>query len=176
MRVTLSDAARQYIALFEDVTGATARDCVILDGDSDDGPNGADDGGASNANRAGDADGSNGGSDGGDARDRVLFLVKPGEMGQAIGSGGDNVRRVEDRLDKEVTLVEDADTAEAFVANALAPAAVYNVTISEDEETIAYAEVDSEDTGIAIGENGRNIAAAETLAKRHYDVDDIQLT
>ena len=159
MRVTLSDAARQYIALFEDVTGATARDCVIFEADEVDGEDGDD------------------GEDGREeTEDRVVFIVKPGDMAQAIGSGGETVRKLEDRLSKDVTLVEDADTAEAFVANALAPAAVYNVTISEDDETVAYAEVDSEDTGIAIGENGRNITTAEALAKRHYDVDDIQLT
>ncbi|WP_135852179.1 NusA-like transcription termination signal-binding factor [Halorussus salinus] len=144
MVVTLSDTARQFIALFEDETGATARDCVVFEED--------------------------------DGDERVVFLVKAGDMAKAIGSGGETVRAVESQLDREVVLVEDADTPEAFVANALAPAAVYNVTISEDDETIAYAEVDSEDTGVAIGEGGRNIAAAEKLAKRHYDIDDIQLT
>ncbi|MFC7081487.1 NusA-like transcription termination signal-binding factor [Halorussus caseinilyticus] len=145
MRVTLSDEARQYIALFEDETGATARDCVVFEG-------------------------------GDDGEERIVFLVKPGDMAKAIGSGGETVRNLESQLDKAVVLVEDADTPEAFVANALAPAAVYNVTVSEDDETVAYAEVDSEDTGIAIGEGGRNITAAEKLAKRHYDIDDIQLT
>jgi N utilization substance protein A len=145
MVVTLSDTARQFIALFEDETGATARDCVVFEAEGED-------------------------------DERVVFLVKPGDMAQAIGSGGETVRKIEDQLDRDVTLVEDADTPEAFVANALAPAAVYNVTVSEDDETIAYAEVDSEDTGIAIGEDGRNITAAEKLAKRHYDIDDIQLT
>ncbi|WP_132056920.1 NusA-like transcription termination signal-binding factor [Halorussus amylolyticus] len=151
MRVTLSDTARQYIALFEDETGATARDCVVFD--------------------AADA-----GEDDAKTDERVVFLVKSGDMGRAIGSGGENVRKVEAQLGKDVTLVEDADTAENFVANALAPAAVYNVTVSEDDETVAYAEVDSADTGVAIGEGGRNILAAEKLAKRHYDIDDIQLT
>ncbi|NEU57952.1 NusA-like transcription termination signal-binding factor [Halorussus sp. MSC15.2] len=145
MVVTLSDTARQFIALFEDETGATARDCVVFE-------------------------------DGEDGDERVVFIVKPGDMAQAIGSGGETVRNVESQLGKSVMLVEDADTPEAFVANALAPAAVYNVTVSEDDETVAYAEVDSEDTGVAIGEDGRNIAAAERLAKRHYDIDDIQLT
>ena len=28
-------------------------------------------------------------------RDRVVFLIKTGEMGQAIGTGGEHVRRVE---------------------------------------------------------------------------------
>ncbi|WP_247006287.1 NusA-like transcription termination signal-binding factor [Halorientalis litorea] len=108
--------------------------------------------------------------------DRVIFVVKAGEMGEAIGPGGKHVDHIESQVGQRVELVEDADTAEAFVANALAPAAVYNVTISENDDTVAYAEVDHDDTGVAIGTDGRNIEAARTLAARHFDVDDIQLT
>ncbi|WP_327053126.1 NusA-like transcription termination signal-binding factor [Halomicrococcus gelatinilyticus] len=144
MTVTLSDAARQYIALFEDETGATARDCVVLDDE--------------------------------EADKRVVFVVKPGDMGQAIGPGGQTVQRVEEQVGADVELVEDADTAEDFVANALAPAAVYNVTISENDDVLAYVEVAEEDTGVAIGAGGRNIETAKLLADRHFDVDDIQLT
>jgi N utilization substance protein A len=108
--------------------------------------------------------------------DRVCFVVKAGDMADAVGPGGRTVGAVEEQLGKSVELVEDADTAADFVANALAPAAVYNVTISENDDTVAYAEVDHDDTGIAIGENGRNIALARRLAARHFDVDDIQLT
>ena len=138
--IRLSDEARRLLALFEEVTDATVRDCVVDD-----------------------------------EHDRVVFVVAAGEMGQAIGAGGENVKRVEDRLDREVKLVEDAATPEDFVANALAPAAVYNVTISENDDTVAYAEVDQHDTGVAIGKDGKNIAAARTLAARHFDVDDIEL-
>ena len=139
MTVVLSDAARQFLALFEDVTEATGRDCVIDD-------------------------------------DRVLILVKPGDMGKAIGPGGAHVRRLEEKLGKDVTLVEDADAPAEFIKNALAPAVVHHVTISENDTTVAYAEVSREDTGVAIGKDGRNISAAKLLAKRHFDVDDIQLT
>ena len=62
------------------------------------------------------------------------------------------------------------------MANALAPAAVYNVTVSENDTTVAYAEVDREDTGVAIGADGRNIRLARELARRHFDVDDVELT
>ena len=140
MRVTLSDEARQYIALFEDVTDVAARDCIVDE-----------------------------------AFDRVVFLVPAGEMGKAIGPGGRRVRRVEERIGRSVELVEDADTPEAFVANALAPAAVYNVTVSENETTVAYAEVDREDTGVAIGADGRNIRLARELARRHFDIDGVEL-
>lgn len=143
MTVVLSDAARQYIARFEDHTGATARDCVVEDDDD---------------------------------TDRVILVVKPGDMARAIGPGGKLVQELEEQFGKRVLLVEDAETPEEFVANALAPAVVNHVTISENDTTIAYVEVDSDDTGVAIGTDGRNIAAAKLLADRHFDIDDIQLT
>lgn len=148
MRVTLSDEARRYIAAFEAETGATARDCVVETGEDEEGT------------------------------DRLLFVVKAGEMGQAIGPDGTRVQALESEFGRDVVLVEDAPTAEGFVANALAPAAVYNVTVSEDDDgkTVAFAEVDDADRGVAIGAGGRNIDAAERLAKRHFDVDEIQLT
>ncbi|WP_336328202.1 NusA-like transcription termination signal-binding factor [Halovenus sp. HT40] len=108
--------------------------------------------------------------------DRVIFLIKTGEMGKAIGAGGEHVSRVEERIGKSIKLVEDAPTAEDFVANTLAPAAVYNVTISENDDRLAYVEVAEEDRGAAIGADGRNIDAARRLADRHYDIDDIELT
>jgi N utilization substance protein A len=141
MRVTLTDEARRHIALFEDVTGAAAVDCVVHED-----------------------------------HEQILFVVATGEMGQAIGPDGRRVERLEDRLGTTVELIEDAPSVEGFVANALAPAAVYNVTISENDDRVAYAEVDRADHGAAIGENGRNIEAAKLLADRHFDVDDIQLT
>jgi N utilization substance protein A len=111
-----------------------------------------------------------------DEYDRVIFVVKTGEMGKAIGKGGEHVERLEEELGKSVKLVEDAPTAEGFVANALAPAAVYNVTISENDDRLAYAEVAQEDHGAAIGTEGKNIEAARTLARRHHDIEDIELT
>lgn len=141
MPVTLSDEARQYIALFDEETDVPAVDCVVDD-----------------------------------EYDRVAFVVPPGTMGQAIGPGGKHVRAVESTLGRDVTVIEDADTAEDFVANALAPAAVYNVTVSENDTTIAYAEVDRDDHGVAIGKDGRTIELARRLANRHFGVDDIELT
>ena len=141
MTVTLSDEARRLLALYEQETDATVRDCVVDD-----------------------------------EHDRVLFLVAAGDMPAAIGPGGKHVRAVEERLGTEVKLVEDADNPADFVANALAPAAVYNVTISRNDDLVAYVEVAQEDRGAAIGTGGRNIDAARLLADRHVDVDAIELT
>ena len=141
MTVTLSDEARRLLALYEQETDATVRDCVVDDD-----------------------------------HDRILFLVAAGDMPEAIGPGGKHVRALEERLDREIKLVEDADNAADFVANALAPAAVFNVTMSRNDDLVAYVEVAQEDRGAAIGSGGRNIDAARLLADRHYDVDAIELT
>mgnify|MGYP000023549876 FL=1 len=111
-----------------------------------------------------------------DESDRVIYVVKAGQMADAIGPGGMAVEQVEAEIDREIKLVEDADTAPAFVANALAPAAVYNVTVSENSDTVAYVEVAQEDRGVAIGKGGKNIDAARKLASRHFDIDGIELT
>jgi len=111
-----------------------------------------------------------------DEFDRLIVLVKAGEMAQAVGPGGETVRRLEDDLGREIKLVENAVPPEDFVANALAPAAVYNVTISENDDTVAYVEVAEQDRGAAIGSDGHNIAAARRLAARHHDIDEIELT
>ncbi|KOX97466.1 MULTISPECIES: NusA-like transcription termination signal-binding factor [Halorubrum] len=108
--------------------------------------------------------------------DRLVFVVPAGEMAAAIGQGGETVAEAERRLDKSIELVEDADTAEAFVASTLAPAAVNAVTISEQNDRVAYVEVPEADRGVAIGADGANIETARRLAERHYDVDDVQLT
>ncbi|WP_226005073.1 NusA-like transcription termination signal-binding factor [Natrinema salinisoli] len=110
-----------------------------------------------------------------DGGDSLLILVERGGMSEAIGPDGRTVKQFEDRTDAQVRLVEDADEAETFVANVLAPAAVYNVTISENNDTVAYVEVAEDDRGVAIGSNGRTIDAARTLADRHFGIDDIQL-
>jgi N utilization substance protein A len=111
-----------------------------------------------------------------DEFDRVVFVVPAAEMGKAIGPDGQHVKRMERRLDRDVELVEGADHAETFVANALAPAAVYNVTVSENDDRVAYAEVDSADRGVAIGTEGRTIERARELARRHFDIADVELT
>jgi N utilization substance protein A len=109
--------------------------------------------------------------------DRIVFLVASGEMSQAIGPGGQHVKAVEKQINRDVDVVETANTTEAFIENVLAPAAVRGVTISEQgEEVVAYVEVAQADRGIAIGTGGRTINTARRLAQRHVDIDDIQLT
>ncbi len=105
-----------------------------------------------------------------DEFDRIAIVVPPGTLATAIGPGGETVHRVEDRLNRDIRLVEMADRPEEFVANALRPAAVYEVGI---EDNVAHPEVSEDDRGAAIGREGRTIELARTLARRLFDLEDV---
>jgi N utilization substance protein A len=137
--VKLTTEGIRYIALFESLTGAIARDCYV--------------------------DGEN---------DRVIFVVKKGDMGLAIGKNGNNINRVKKSIGKHIEIVEYSDEVDEFVANALQPVFVKKVqVVVKENRKLAYVEVMSKDRGIAIGKNGRNIQKAKVLAQRHYGLEDV---
>jgi N utilization substance protein A len=137
--VKLTTEGIRYIALFESLTRAVARDCYIDD-----------------------------------ENDRVIFVVKKGDMGLAIGKNGNNINRVKRSIGKHIEIVEFSDDVEEFIANALQPVSVKNVqVVTKESKKLAYVEVTSKDRGIAIGKNGRNIHKAKVLAQRHFRLEDV---
>lgn len=137
--VKLTTEGIRYIALFESLTGAIARDCYVDD-----------------------------------ENDRVIFVVKKGDMGLAIGKNGNNINRVKKSIGKHIEIVEYSDEVDEFVANALQPVFVKKVqVVVKENRKLAYVEVMSKDRGIAIGKNGRNIQKAKVLAHRHYGLEDV---
>jgi len=137
--VKLTTEGIRYIALFESLTGAIARDCYVDD-----------------------------------ENDRVIFVVKKGDMGLAIGKNGNNINRVKRSVGKHVEIVEYSDEVDEFVANALQPVFVKKVqVVVKENRKLAYVEVMSKDRGIAIGKNGRNIQKAKVLAQRHHGLADV---
>ncbi len=106
---------------------------------------------------------------------RIIFVVRAKHLGKAIGRSGSNVRAASDAFGRTVDVVEIAETVEEFVKNTLAPARVEGVQITEtkDGNLIARVTVKNDDRGIAIGRDGRNVARARILCKRHFDLDNV---
>ena len=110
-----------------------------------------------------------------DEGERIIIVVRAKQLGKAIGKGGINVRAASDVFGRVVDVVEIAETAEEFVKSALAPARVEGVKIIErrDGNKVASVTVKKEDRGIAIGRDGRNVARARILVKRHFGLDNV---
>jgi len=104
----------------------------------------------------------------------VIFVVKKGDMGLAIGKKGININRVKKSIGKPIEIVEYAEDAVEFIQNSFYPVPVKKIKIfNEKDKKLAHVEVAMEDRGLAIGKNGRRIKKAKRLAQRHHDIDDV---
>jgi N utilization substance protein A len=109
---------------------------------------------------------------------RVLFVVSEGQVGVAIGRGGRNIHQLERMTGKKQEIIEYSEDPAQFIKNALKPALVKEVRITEkpDGKSIAVVAVNPKDKGVAIGKNGRNAERLRFLAKRYFDIQNVSIT
>ncbi|MHA1733007.1 MAG: NusA-like transcription termination signal-binding factor [Promethearchaeota archaeon] len=105
---------------------------------------------------------------------RVIFVIPRNQLGIAIGKGGVNIRRMKEKLNKDIDVVAYSDKLETFIKNILMPAKVTGIEMDDRSgRKTAVVFVAPEDKGIAIGKQGRNIAKTKLLVRRHFDVADV---
>jgi len=105
---------------------------------------------------------------------KLTFVVKAGDIGLAIGKGGNKIRRVKQVIGKSIEIVEHSTDPVEFVKNVLAPARVRGVNIVEREDKkIALIDVEEQDRGIAVGRGGKKIQCAKKLVLRHHGIQNI---
>jgi len=140
--IKLTSNEMRYIALFESITGATVKDCIV---DND--------------------------------LNRIIFVVKEGDVGMAIGRKGKNIHLLERMTSKKHEVIEHSEKPAQFIKNALKPARVKEIRITErpDGKSIAVVSVDPRDKGIAIGKNGRNAERIRFLAKRYFEIQNVSI-
>jgi len=141
--IRFTSTEMRYIALFESITGANVKDCIIDD-----------------------------------ELNRIIFVIKEGELGIAIGKGGKNIRLLEKMTGKKHEIIEHSENPVEFIKNALKPAQVKEIRITErpDGKTIAVVSVNPKDKGVAIGRNGRNAERTRLLAKRYFQIQNVSIT
>ncbi len=107
--------------------------------------------------------------------DTIIFTVKKGEVGLAVGKGGEKIKRFRSMTNKQVEIYEYMNEAEKFIRNALKPAKVKDIRLVDRMEgkKIAMVTVENKDKGIAIGKNGDNIKKIRFLAKRYFQLDTV---
>ncbi len=141
--IKFTSTEMRYIALFESITGAGVKDCIV---DEEQG--------------------------------RVIFVVNEGQVGVAIGRGGRNIHTLERMTGKKHEIIEYSEDPVQFVKNALKPAFVKEVRLSErpDGKTMVFVTVNPRDKGVAIGKNGKNAERLRFLAKRYFQIQNVSIT
>ena len=107
--------------------------------------------------------------------DTIIFTVKKGEVGLAVGRGGEKIKRFRTMTNKQVEIFEYLEDPDKFLRNALKPAKVKDIRLVDrmDGHKIAMVNVNPRDKGIAIGKNGENIKKIRFLAQRYFQLDTV---
>jgi len=105
-----------------------------------------------------------------DRFDRVIYVIRQGDMGLAIGKKGENIKRLQNVLGKRIEMVEYAENPDAFIANIFKPAEVVSVERTGDGPLNVLVKQRS-DLGIAIGKAGCNIEKARILCRRFFGLE-----
>ncbi|MBM3898304.1 MAG: NusA-like transcription termination signal-binding factor [Thaumarchaeota archaeon] len=109
--------------------------------------------------------------------DRIIFVVNKGEMGLAIGKGGQSIKNVQKHVGRSVELVEHSDDPKEFIMNSLDPKLVSEVMITgkQDGKKVATVVVDGKKKGAIVGRGGRNAQRARLLAKRYFEITNVHI-
>jgi N utilization substance protein A len=117
-----------------------------------------------------------------DEGERIVFITEKGHLGQALGKEAKNLQMMRELLKKDVKFVEWDDDKQVFVRNLFKPFDIQTVRLENlpvpegsPPRLRAIVEVEAKDKGKAIGKNGRNIASIRHIAKRHHEIDEVQI-
>jgi N utilization substance protein A len=106
-----------------------------------------------------------------DSFNRIIYVIKKGDMGIAIGKKGENIKKMQKVLGKRIEMVEEADSKDEFLKNVLKPAEISGIKIDEETGKLNVLVERTTDLGIAIGKSGSNVEKARILMKRFFNQD-----
>ena len=74
--------------------------------------------------------------------ERIVFIVKEGDVGAAIGKGGENVKLATEKFGKKIDIIEFSTDLKKFVKNIFAPLKLEDVWIKKfGDEIVVYVRV-----------------------------------
>ncbi len=111
-----------------------------------------------------------------DIPEKVIFLVKTGEIEKAIGKGGKNVTNVSGKIGRNVHVIEYAEDPKRLLTNIFYSYGVRNIDIM-DKNGVKHGtvEVKPENKARAIGKKGRNLSIARMIMMRHTDISSVSI-
>lgn len=137
-RIKLSLDDIGFISLFETVTKAHVKDCMVDQ-----------------------------------KKSKITFVVNEGQAGIAIGKGGMNIKRLEEKLNKRVEVLEFSEDPIKFLTNIFRPIKLNNAYVSEKSNGTKTL-----NANVARGNLGMTKAKTKTareLLEKYFHFDEINI-
>lgn len=98
----------------------------------------------------------------------LVFIVKKGDMGKAIGRNAKNVQKLSRLFNKPVSIIEYSEDSVKFLKNLTqnANGKIYK----SDENTVVIDPVTSKDKGIILGRDKKNLKHLQEIMSQHHKV------
>jgi len=97
----------------------------------------------------------------------VYLILYPGSLMKALGKGGENIKKLKDRINKRVRLLEFSSDTKRFVKNFIYPNKVEEIEVSED--TVTIKESSKKTKSLLIGRDARNLKLLNKVVDRYFN-------
>lgn len=112
---------------------------------------------------------------------QLVFCVQPGQLFQAIGKAGANVKKLEHLMKKKLRIIEYNESVEKFIESLCHP---HKVSVEHEKQMLWDTEkniavitpADTEARGYLIGKSASNLRNMEKICRRYFPIDEIRVT
>lgn len=108
-----------------------------------------------------------------DKNSQLVFVVKRGDAGKAIGRNGSNIRRITTLFKKKVKIIEFNENIKEFIKNAIDPIKVDS--IEENDKLILIKSKSTQTKASLIGRNKENLNELNSLINRYFGEKEIKV-
>lgn len=106
----------------------------------------------------------------------LVFIVRKGHMGIAIGRKGKNLDKLRGLFKKSIKFVEYNKDTKQFIENLFKPYKLEDIEMKGEEDSpVVRVKVKPSEKAKVIGKAGKNIEVIRQLAQRHQNVKDVQI-
>ncbi|MGV8162629.1 MAG: NusA-like transcription termination signal-binding factor [Candidatus Nanoarchaeia archaeon] len=100
-------------------------------------------------------------------KEKLVFVVEEGELMKALGKERQNLKRLEEKLNRNIKIVEFNPDLLIFIKNLMYPLRVSDMSI--DDGVVTIKGPDTKTKGLMIGARAQNLRNYEEITKKYFD-------
>jgi len=108
-----------------------------------------------------------------DNNETIYVIVNKGELGKAIGKGGENIHRIQQELGKRVKMVEFKDDVTEFIRGFAYPLKLKEVV--QEGNMVIVRDDDRKTKSLLIGRDAKNLKLLNRAVKRFFSVEEVKV-